>query len=66
MRNSNSLTLLRGTEGTTGNLLQLITGNTDPNAPIATLNHSVDTKSIFYMVAGGAALVVFNKFLNKK
>lgn len=62
MRNSNHLTLLRGSDA--GGLLQILTGNTDPNAPIATLNHSIDMGSIGYLVAGGAALIIFNKIIS--
>jgi hypothetical protein len=65
MRKSNSLKLLRGTDSAAGGLLQIITGNKDPNAPIATLNHTVDLGSIGYLVAGGAALIVFNKLISQ-
>jgi hypothetical protein len=61
-RKSNSLTLLNGTSGT--GILSILTGNQDPNAPVATLNHSVDLGSIGYMVAGGAALIIFSHIIN--
>lgn len=64
-RRSSNLTLLRGT--TTGSsLLQLLTGNSDPNAPVATLQHSIDLASIGYLAGAGAGLIIFNHVLNSQ